>query len=462
MLVPSHTSQPSNESLDRSRPSRDHLFISYAWEDGALAEWLTLKLTAEGYRVWCDRFKMLGGERWPEDIDDAIKTRTFRMLHLLSRHSLHKENPSKERQLALTICKKRSEDFLIPLNLDGTPPLELPWQLTDITYIPFQNWANGLSQLLKKLTALDAPRPIVNHGKEFANETFLPKQVLVEQDDVVQSNCLNFVHIPSVVRRYVLSRPLSKSEQEFAFERWAHYKIDDERFLAFLPPNDALPAEVRVTEDGGASWEDVSEIDFVPSLNVVSSLLKKSVIVKCLQKGLQRDQKSTVIYFPDGLIDRNRLKYVGYKGRLTRIDVVGERKALKARSHLGMTFVIRQDVAIGFCVLVKIVLYLVDENNQPFEFKVALRKRKRITKSWWNHQWLSRHMAIRSFLADGTDEITIGDSADSQLRLSARPITGTLRVAIDEPYLQPIRAKLVAEQDFAVDESSDFDSESDT
>jgi hypothetical protein len=73
---------------------RDHLFISYAWEDGALAEWLTLKLTAAGYRVWCDRFKMLGGERWPEDIDDAIKTQTFRMLHLLSKHSLHKENPS--------------------------------------------------------------------------------------------------------------------------------------------------------------------------------------------------------------------------------------------------------------------------------------------------------------------------------------------------------------------------------
>jgi len=33
---------------------RDHLFISYATEDGALAEWLTLKLTAAGYRVWCD------------------------------------------------------------------------------------------------------------------------------------------------------------------------------------------------------------------------------------------------------------------------------------------------------------------------------------------------------------------------------------------------------------------------
>ena len=69
MLDPSETSYQPSKVL--RPPEREHLFISYAWEDGALAEWLTLKLTAEGYRVWCDRFKILGGERWPEDIDDA-------------------------------------------------------------------------------------------------------------------------------------------------------------------------------------------------------------------------------------------------------------------------------------------------------------------------------------------------------------------------------------------------------
>ncbi len=44
---------------------RDHLFISYVTEDAALAEWLTLKLTPAGYRVWCDRVKLLGGESCP-------------------------------------------------------------------------------------------------------------------------------------------------------------------------------------------------------------------------------------------------------------------------------------------------------------------------------------------------------------------------------------------------------------
>jgi len=45
---------------------QDHLFISYATEDVVLAEWLTRKLTTLGYRVWCDRFELLGGERFRE------------------------------------------------------------------------------------------------------------------------------------------------------------------------------------------------------------------------------------------------------------------------------------------------------------------------------------------------------------------------------------------------------------
>ena len=61
----------------RAETDQDHLFISYASENGILAEWLTLRLTAEGYKVWCDRTKLLGGESYPLDIDKAIKESTF-------------------------------------------------------------------------------------------------------------------------------------------------------------------------------------------------------------------------------------------------------------------------------------------------------------------------------------------------------------------------------------------------
>jgi hypothetical protein len=40
-------------------------------------EWLVPELTAEGYRVWGDRCKLLGGKSHPHDIDRGIREQTF-------------------------------------------------------------------------------------------------------------------------------------------------------------------------------------------------------------------------------------------------------------------------------------------------------------------------------------------------------------------------------------------------
>jgi hypothetical protein len=99
-----------------------HLFISYADEDANLASWVARKLAAMGYGVWFDRMKMLGGEPWPQTIDDAIRNRTFRMLALMSANSISKPNPTKERTLALRLGRQRDiPDFLITLKLDHRP-----------------------------------------------------------------------------------------------------------------------------------------------------------------------------------------------------------------------------------------------------------------------------------------------------------------------------------------------------
>ena len=76
-----------------ARPA--HLFISYASEDVAFSDWLALKLVAEGYEVWYDRMKLLGGEPYPTDIDSAIKNQSFRVLGLVSGYSVSKPNPVK-------------------------------------------------------------------------------------------------------------------------------------------------------------------------------------------------------------------------------------------------------------------------------------------------------------------------------------------------------------------------------
>ena len=424
--------------------TREHLFISYAWEDGALAEWLTLKLTAEGYRVWCDRFKLLGGERWPEDVDNAIKTQTFRMIHLLSKYSLHKANPSKERQLALTISKKRSKEFLIPLNLDDTRSIDLPWQLSDITYIPLHNWGEGLGQLLKKLESCNAPRPLLGEGRRIAAETFIPTDAVLKKGEILQSNCLPFERIPAIVKRFQLSRSLSRIEEQELGDRWAYYKVDELRLLAFEQPPIRLPDKFIATHAGGTSWGDVDKIDGIRSTNIVSSLLKKSVIKKCIEKGLKLQRESGVLYFPAGLLKKDRIKYVGYRRRKTWLSVVTERQfpTGKIFYHLAFVFWVRQDVLDGFVVQIKIRLHLIDWAGKEIDAHVALRRRKKITKNWWNPHWLSRQIALRSFLSDGGDSIVIGDVPEEQVVLSVVPVQGEVPIAINEEFLKPLRLEL--------------------
>src|SRR5271165_4310370 len=99
------------------------LFISYAYEDQVFAKWLARKLAFYGYGVWFDQIQILGGESWVKEVDVAIKERSFRVLALLSKSSIGKDNPRKERTLALQLGKQRKmDDFLVTLNLDGAQP----------------------------------------------------------------------------------------------------------------------------------------------------------------------------------------------------------------------------------------------------------------------------------------------------------------------------------------------------
>ena len=143
-----------------------HLFISYAGEDAELGRWLARKLAARGHPVWFDQMELLGGEPWPQTIDDAIKNRTFRMLGLISEHSMRKQKPTGERALAQRIAEQRKiPDFLIPLKVDGS---ELDWLTTTVSYISFTHGrADGWRALIKKLDSISTPRSLMNaapHG----------------------------------------------------------------------------------------------------------------------------------------------------------------------------------------------------------------------------------------------------------------------------------------------------------
>lgn len=140
---------------------RDHLFISHAFpEDNMFSQWLTLRLAGEGYPVWCDLVKLRGGENFWNDIEAAIRTRTAKFLYVLSKHSNDRPGTIQELQLAWNLARaEKLSDFIIPLAVDDLKHENSTLLLQPKLSIRFAaGWAEGLDQLLKKLSDDNVPK----------------------------------------------------------------------------------------------------------------------------------------------------------------------------------------------------------------------------------------------------------------------------------------------------------------
>lgn len=422
----------------------EHLFISYATEDWPLAEWLTRRLTAEGYRVWCDRFQLLGGESYPRDIDLAIKTRTFRVLALLSKASIDKPNPRKERTLALNLGRERHVDFLIPLNVGGLRATELDWMTNDLTFIPFHpSWAEGLRQLLRKLQSVSTPRPVAN-GREIAINTFMPAAVLSDRPETLFTNHLRFTQIPANILRFTLSTPMTPLEQQLVTEEWAYYAVSPTTVFGLTsPPGDVIGAD-RISFAARIP-RTTDSADGIDVANVVSSLLYRSILVEYVKRGLKPSADHATVYFPPGLLQNDRLFFSTYDGRTTWLLANGERtyrrrgEVQRYRYHLSPRVRIRRDIAPEYVLQISPGLYLTDLEGHELPARIRNSRRKELCRSWWNHEWVNRHLAIVSFLADGKEAIAIGEAPDEQVILGVELNSGQAAQGIDETVLEEWR-----------------------
>jgi len=357
----------------------EHLFISYAGEDWYFAEWLTRSLTATGYRVWCDRFKLLGGESYPRDIDKAIKVGTFRLIAVLSKSSIDKPNPVKERTLAMNIGRERQTDFLIPLNLDGLKPTELDWMTNDLTFIPFyDNWHTGFIQLIKKLDSIGAPKRLGN-AHFIAASTYNRPPLLHTDGEELLSNILPIVVYPKSVFLYRLKRTLASEEISLiARSFWAYYKTNPEQYLSFQ----RIPEGIELADSSIISSSD-KKIAGLEGQNVISSLLYKSIWNKFKSLGCRQASNSQIIYFPAGVMPKNMIKFSSYNGRRTYVLVTGIRSStisgekVKYVFHLCPQFKIRQNGPCNFDLQITPRLYFTDLTGQPLNARSALSRRKK-------------------------------------------------------------------------------------
>jgi len=438
---------------------QDHLFISYATEQVALADWLARRLAARGYAVWYDRLKLLGGEPWPQDIDDAIKNRTFRMLALLSHASLKKPNPTGERTTAQQISRERNiPDFLIPLNVEGLRPTDITWNLSHVNYIEFTNsWAQGLADVVKKLEAIGAPKVLAD-GQQLAASTLSYSDYLRDESEVLCTNCFAVLKIPEVINRFAVGIDIGDSIVTLQ-RRWPFRRVASDRLLAFVAPPPDIQQKYRIVSAGGACWRCMPSVDGIPSRDLVVSLIHIAIEAHMAQRGLVFSEDRRQWYVPSGLLAGDWLRFERPDGTAGRVLAVGERTFRSGsnrepyRYHLSPSFSVLRGSEEPFVLVLRNRVFLSNTHGAALEGRKVTSRRKHLCKNWWNDDWLARALGVGQLLATHAAEIRIGSAPDNEIVIGSTPITMTVPVRLDETGSE------LPDMDFIANHDDDYDTE---
>lgn len=416
----------------------DMVFLSHAnAEDNDFARWLALQLANEGYPVWCDLTKLLGGEKFWEDIQNAITNRTVKFVFALSRHSNQKSGTLDELNCALAVEKKfKLKDFVITLKMDDLSFDDVYINIQRRNHIDFAcSWASGASQLLKKFADDQVPKnpqfnpQAVSSWWRTHNE-FSAEQGLLQEPDQHLSNWFPIEGLPLHINRHLVSRD-KIGKIEFDPATFSHPSVldTDISFLSFANARHfigQLPSNHIITETEKYSLQSIRDRTAprgYPAL--LTSILRLAWERKMQQTVLsvyELSNRAKCFYFRLGQIPDNRLFFEGVEGRRTYRDIAGYATRLERRRywHYGINAKLVLQPVPHYVIKGHVVFS--DDGLKLWDSKERLAKaRRNQCKNWWNDEWRDRMLAVTTYLANEQQQILLPLAPDLNIELSARP-----------------------------------------
>jgi hypothetical protein len=436
----------SNGAGNGSLPRRDMVFLSHANpEDNLVTSWLALQLAREGYAVWCDLTKLLGGEAFWDDIQDAVERRTAKFLYVLSRNSNAKDGALAELTVARDVEKKlKFRDFVIPLHIDGLPHNEMHILLRRLNTIPFApSWAAGLNQLVQKLRKERVPKKR-NFGPGAVNEwwksQFSAEAGIRRRSEDILSNRFEIAGLPETIYIHALSP--GRARENLAESLTYPAAVQGDSLIAFADADDFA----RELGDG-CIWRSrpVKLEEFVQEAqnrNHVYSLLRRAWEKMAENKGLKAHTLSSgkaFCFVKDQLLT-DRIAFVRPDGSSGYRALVGYSSVGKTPEgekcvrywHYAVRAVPDPGAAPSFWI--KSHVLFSDEGRNIWDSPGRLHSARRSQCSdWWNDAWRDRLLAAMNWLADGAAEIAIPLGRESSMRVPKFPALFQSPVSYQDP-----------------------------
>lgn len=402
--------------------------------------WLARKLAAEGYLVWCDKLKLLGGQEWPREINKAITDQSFLMLALMSKVSVVRDNPRGEWTLGLAVARDLKRDFLIPVRVDEFDYKELGFLHINRQYIDFtKSWASGFKDLLGTLDALQAPKPRLD-GRLISAKSFISEGVVTAQPEPLISNFVRFSRTPEHILQFHANRRLDDKEYTALKSTWAFRGLKKGIYLSIAPPpRSSLNA--FSTSPSKLTWEQVKSIHQIESASFMSEMIRKAASALLMHRGFCLDSDGRSLYLDPAAFEGGWLRYHRLDGSNGRMKVSGRRSFRTGKDqrqvvqyNLGFRIEVERDPIQGWVLIPKLFLRLRNEQGEPLTDSNAFSRRKKITRDWWNDKQLATHLAFLTALRIN-QQAAAESGFDAGVELSPEPVTFAANRSIDERRL---------------------------
>lgn len=426
---------------DQVGTQRDIIFISHANpEDNQFTLWLALRLAREGYPVWCDLTKLLGGEAFWDDIQKIIREKAVKVIYVLSKVSNESDGVKREIHLAQDIAKKYEfNDFVIPLHIDDLAYSDVTIEVNRLNIIPFEkSWASGLGQLLKKLEEDGIPKK-ENFGPDAVSSwwrsQFSAAQGVIEKPDEHLSNWFPITNLPETIYFHSLTRTrIGKVEVP---DNLPYPAAQDGALLISFAEASEFDGSLGEQVITGTSKRLLSELlsgkDHKDFKRHFSQILRMAWEQMMAKRGLPLHfmaNKNKCGYFTTGLTEKDTIYFRGVNGAKAHRTVVSYKTITNLTTGLQTKRIWHYGLG-GKPILYPNPMYVIkghvlfsNDGRTVWESKERLASaRRNQCANWWNDDWRDRMLAAVSWLADDQEFIQVPLAPGVSLSVAKLPIT---------------------------------------
>ena len=432
-------------------PTRGVVFLSHATpQENAFVTWLAAQLVSAGYEVWCDLTKLLGGERFWNDIEEAIRDHTFRFLFVSTQLTHTKPGTLRELKLAFEAQEALGIDnFVVPLKIDVFPFSAMDERLRDLNIMRFdEGWPSALVKLLKLLEREGAPKsPLASPAAvtEWHRRSLDPKRRVQVGEETTYTNWFR-TRLPKTLWFHDLG--VGTKHIEHAASTFARpYRVHGEWLVTFAAPpevNERLGPVVVLAKSHELRTEDFIQngdatvgIASGDASNIVTDLIARAWNSAMEARGLISFEMASgqlAWFFKDGaLSNNNKSHYVSpstkkktYRqlvGHKSKRDLDGG-KAPDGFWHYAVSAT-PQLHPFPKVVLRHHVIFS-DDGKTPWPSAERMHKARRsVCKQWWNGEWRDRLFAIVAELGDDKAELGLPVADDASVVIAMRAMEFT-------------------------------------